>query len=102
MSEQNTGREDNNWRPKATGKGVPRLTADAAVGVVDYAHITPQEGKAIMGQSGTIRRDAYAYNSPALPVTAKVTWDNGKVADEKIVWDAVPAASYQKTGSFTA
>lgn len=55
-----------------------------------------------MGQSGTIRRDAYAYNSPALPVTAKVTWDNGKVADEKIVWDAVPAASYQKTGSFTA
>ena len=78
------------------------LTIDAAVGIVDYAHITPQEGKAIMGQSGTIRRDAYAYNSPALPVTAKVTWDNGKVADEKIVWDAVPAASYQKTGSFTA
>jgi hypothetical protein len=66
VSEQNAGREDNDWRPKATGEGVPRLTIDAAVGIVDYAHITPQEGEVIMGQSGNSRHGGGGFNQPLL------------------------------------
>lgn len=72
MSEQNAGREDNNWRPKATGKGVPRLTIDAAVGIVDYAHITPQEGEVIMGQSGNSRHGGLQSTPLAAIITAIV------------------------------
>lgn len=42
--------------------------------------------------------------APSLPDTAKVTWSNGDVTDEKIVWDSLEKETYSKRegGSFDA
>ncbi len=51
---------------------MPRLTIDAAVGIVDYAHITPQEGEVIMGQSGNSRHGGLQSAPLAAIITAIV------------------------------
>ena len=38
---------------------------------------------------------------PYLPATMQVTWANGDKTQEPVTWDAVPASSYAKKGTFT-
>ncbi|PKU93108.1 Membrane-bound lytic murein transglycosylase D precursor [Bifidobacterium thermophilum] len=38
---------------------------------------------------------------PNLPITVRTTWEDGRVTDEKVTWNAIQSSQYAKTGSFT-
>ncbi|MBT1177848.1 Ig-like domain-containing protein [Bifidobacterium callimiconis] len=39
--------------------------------------------------------------APTMPGTVKVTWSNGDVTEEPVIWDAIPENSYRQPGTFT-
>ncbi|OXM99724.1 LGFP repeat-containing protein [Bifidobacterium vansinderenii] len=71
---------------------------DVTVSVTVEAAPTPEKtAVSVAAPAGVTTREGVA---PTLPAAAKVTWSDGSVTDENVSWDAVPAESYAKPGSF--